>query len=213
MVAQKAVLCKLLGVCASRVVYALGTDFAIKYEYAEPMSRVSNRKEARIARDFQSMLPWTFELDNGCLLVRQAPYTLEHLMGDFSNLSAELAKLGDQWASSPLMDQFLNFCSLLKGAMEWAVWLVDFAVMQGVRLKDASPCNAGYDVHDKRWKVIDAGCFTVVARPRDHDCLDLGDFEVSPFSVQRAVRLYSSFHGLARCHDGRVRQDEPNRSS
>ena len=100
LLAQKAVLCKLLGVGASRVVYALGTDFAIKYEYAEPMSRVSNRKEARIARDFPSMLPWTLELDNGCLLVRQAPYTWEHLMCDVSNLSTELARLGDQWASS-----------------------------------------------------------------------------------------------------------------
>ena len=41
-VAQKAVLCKLLGVGASRVVYALGTDFAIKYEYADPMGRVQS---------------------------------------------------------------------------------------------------------------------------------------------------------------------------
>ena len=102
------------------------------------------------------------------------------LMCDVSNLSTELAKLGDQWASSPLMDQFLNFRSLRKGAMEWVVWLVDFAVLQGVRLKDASPCNAGYDVHDKRWKVIDAGCFTVVGPSQG---ITIASTEVSPLTA------------------------------
>ena len=72
---HKAVLCNLLGVGASRVVYSLGTAHAIKYEYSDPLNCGSNRKEASIALEFPSILPWTLALNNGCLLVRQAPYT------------------------------------------------------------------------------------------------------------------------------------------
>ena len=94
---RKAVLCKLLGIGASRVVYSVGNRYAIKYEYGDPEGNGSNKKEASIALQFPQMLPWTIMLDNGCLLVRQAPYTLEHLMGDVSEFSSELSKVGRAW--------------------------------------------------------------------------------------------------------------------
>ena len=119
----------MLGVGASRVVYALGTHHAIKYEYGDPLNCGANRKEASIAREFPSMLPWTLAMNNGCLLVRQAPYTLEHLIRDVSDFSIELAKMGECWPPS-VKEQFLNYCRLLKGSVEWAVWLVDFAVLE-----------------------------------------------------------------------------------
>ena len=42
LVDQKAVLCKLLGVGASRVVYAVGTHYAITYEYGDPLNCGAN---------------------------------------------------------------------------------------------------------------------------------------------------------------------------
>ncbi len=71
LVDQKAVLCNLLGVCASRVVYAVGTHYAIKYEYGDPLNCGANKKEASVALEFPTMLPWTLAMNNGCLLVRQ----------------------------------------------------------------------------------------------------------------------------------------------
>jgi hypothetical protein len=50
---------------------------------------------------------------------------------------------------------------LVKGVLEWAVWLVEFATKNGLRLNDASPRNAGYDPVEAKWKVIDAGCYKV----------------------------------------------------
>ena len=95
LVDQKVVLCKLLGIGASRVVYAVGTHYAIKYEYGDPLNRGANRKEASVALEFPTMLPWTLAMNNGCLLVRQAPYTLEHLIRDVSDFSIELVKIGE----------------------------------------------------------------------------------------------------------------------
>ena len=141
---QKAVLCKLLGIGASRVVYSVGRRYAIKYEYGDPEGHGSNKKEASIALQFPQMLPWTIRLSNGCLLARQAPYTLEHLISDVSDFSVALSKMGEGSPPST-KEQFMNYRRLLKGAVEWAVWLVDFAVLNGVRLKDASPRNTGFE--------------------------------------------------------------------
>ena len=44
-VAGRAMLCPLLGASASRCVYAVGSKFAIKYEYVDPVARWSNKKE------------------------------------------------------------------------------------------------------------------------------------------------------------------------
>ncbi len=91
---QKAVLCKLLGIGASRVVYSVGDRFAVKYEYGDPEGNGSNKKEASIALRFPKMLPWTLMLSTGCLLFCQAPYTLEHLISDVSEFSFELWRVG-----------------------------------------------------------------------------------------------------------------------
>ena len=55
----------------------------------------------------------------------------------------------------------MNYRRLLKGSVEWAVWLVDFAVLNGVRLNDASPRNTGFEPVEGKWKVIDAGCYKI----------------------------------------------------
>ena len=55
----------------------------------------------------------------------------------------------------------MNYRRLLKGAVEWAVRLVDFAVLNGVRLNDASPCNTGFEPVAGKWKVIDAACYKI----------------------------------------------------
>ena len=52
---------------------------------------------------------------------------------------------------------------MVKGVLQWAVWLVGFATENGLRLKDASPRNAGYDPVEAKWKVIDAGCYKVAS--------------------------------------------------
>ncbi len=59
-------MCGLLGIGASRVVYAMGTHHANKYEYRDPLNCGANRKEASIALEFPSMLPWTLAM-NGTL--------------------------------------------------------------------------------------------------------------------------------------------------
>ncbi len=46
--------------------------------------RFSNRKEAYLAEKFPQMLPWTIEVTGGSMLVRQAAYTVEHLVQDIS---------------------------------------------------------------------------------------------------------------------------------
>ena len=104
-IADKVTLCKLLGVGASRCVYALGDRYALKYEYGDPIGRSSNKKEAYLAERFPVMLPWTSALDNGSLLVRQAAYTIEHLIRDVS----EYAKAPGDGAD------FRKFCDLVKG--------------------------------------------------------------------------------------------------
>ena len=136
---DKITLCKLLGVGACRCVYAVGARYAIKYEYGDPVGRGSNIKEASLAAQFPVMLPWTFELNDGCLLVRQAAYTVEHLIRDVS----DYAKAPGDGAD------FGKFCGLIKGVLEWAVWLVEFATKNGLRLNDASPRNTGYDPVDE----------------------------------------------------------------
>ena len=99
------------------------------------------------------MLPWTSALDNGSLLVRQAAYTIEHLIRDVS----EYAKAPGDGAD------FRKFCDLVKGVLQWAVWLVGYATEHGLRLNDASPRNAGYEPVEGKWKVIDAGCYKVAS--------------------------------------------------
>jgi hypothetical protein len=51
--------------------------------------------------------------------------------------------------------------SLLKGAIEGAMELVDFATQHGIRLNDASPRNAGFDPVEGKWKAIDSGCYKI----------------------------------------------------
>ena len=97
-------------------------------------------------------MPWTLALNNGCLLVRQAPYTLELLIRDVSDFSTKFLKMGE-FPPQDVKEQFLNFRRLLKGVVEWAAWLTDFAVLHGVRLNDASPRNTGYDKQDGKWSV------------------------------------------------------------
>ncbi len=97
----------MLGIGASRVVYSVGGRHAIKYVYGDPEGHGSNRKEASIALQFSQMLPWTLALNNGCLLVRQVPHTLELLIRDVSNFSIELSKM-DECLPPSVKEQFMN---------------------------------------------------------------------------------------------------------
>ena len=88
---------------------------------------------------------------------------MELLIRDVSDFSTKFLKMGE-FPPQDVKEQFLNFRRLLKGVVEWAAWLTDFAVLHGVRLNDASPRNTGYDKQDGKWKVIDAGCYKIVGR-------------------------------------------------
>ena len=191
---ERVTLCRLLGVGASRCVYAVGARYAIKYEYGDPIGRSSNIREADLAKQYPAMLPWTLTLANGCLLVRQAAYTVEHLVEDISKYAEEP---GDGSGLGKL-------CDLVKGVLQWAVWLVGFATENCLHLDDSSPRNAGYELTVAKWKVIDAGCYRVAKCPRHVKSV----WDGSRNGMHRFKGKYSwqaEIFGVARFGDGEVR--------
>ena len=127
---------------ASRCVYAVGSRYAIKYEYeyGHPDERYSNKKEAYLTGKFPQMLPWTIEVTSGSLLVRQAAYTVEDLVQDISENREHQS--GDS--------RYERLYALVRGVLEWAAWIVEFAAEHGLHLDDSSPPNAGYDPHEAK---------------------------------------------------------------
>ncbi len=111
----RAIVCPHLGTGARRCLWAVGSKHAFKHEYAHPLDRYSNKKEAQLAGDHPDLLPRMVDTVDGSLLACQAPYTIEHLIEDLSR--------------SPVHGHVLG---LLRCLLSWVQWVVPYAAKKGI---------------------------------------------------------------------------------
>ncbi len=131
---------------------AIGLQLGLQVRVCLPEGAVFQQQGADVLSgsvEHPDLVPKMVQTKDGCLVARQAAYTVEHLVKDLS--------------TEPVHP---NVPGLLESFVTWVQKIITYSSAHGIKLDDGMPRNIGYDPVEFCWRAIDAGCFKIALGAR-----------------------------------------------